>query len=190
MGAVRRFVIAGVAAVGFAMAAAVPAVANGPHDNESDEPRALVLQAISLIVNTPDEVHEIEERLEHALEAPHTEGVDLTLVEEAAAALEDHDLRRTRELLETSIGAGPFVGHGVPRPIRELSEDPDQPGFAIGGETGTTVVLDEYRAEAALDGGEVALLIVSAAGITLGGLLAWRFRPADTVRQLRRARVG
>jgi hypothetical protein len=48
------------------------------HEGESDEARVLVLQAIALIVNTPDDMHMIEERINDALEAPHKEGVDMS----------------------------------------------------------------------------------------------------------------
>lgn len=185
MGTIKRIVLAAIATAVLTVPSAVPAVADG--EDESDEARVLILQAISLIVHSPDDEHEIEERLEHAHEATHQEGVELDLVEDAAAALHDGDHERARELLQTSIGAGPFVGHGVPLPIRQASGDPGQPAFAVGSETGTTIVLDEYRPGSAWDGGDVALLVVLAAAIVLGAVFAWLFRPADTVRQLRRS---
>jgi hypothetical protein len=50
------------------------AVADEP--GESDEARVLVLQAIALVVNTPDDMMAIDERITDALEAPKPEGVD------------------------------------------------------------------------------------------------------------------
>ena len=185
MGTIKRILLAGIAVAVLTVPSAVPAAADG--QEESDDARVLVLQAIALIVNSPDDEHEIEERLEHAHEATHQEGVDLDLVEEAAAALHDGDHESARELLQTSIGAGPFVSPGVPEPIREAHGEPGDPAFAVGAETGTTVVLDEYEPSSALDGGNVALLVLSAAAIVLGVVLAWLFRPVDTVRGLRRA---
>jgi hypothetical protein len=185
MGTIKRVLLAATATAVLTVVPAAPADANG--DDESDEARVLVLQAIALIVNSPDDEHEIEERLEHAHEATHQEGVDLDLVEEAAAALHDGDHERARELLQTSIGAGPFVGEGMPEPIREAHGEPGQPAFAVGAETGTTVVLDEYSPSSALDGGSITLLALSVAGVALGALFAWLSRPPDTVRDLRRA---
>jgi hypothetical protein len=184
MGAIKQALTAGVAAFALVMASAG---ASAAHDDEHDEARVVVLQAIALIVNTPGDIHEIEERIEAVFEAADTEGVDLDLVEQAAAALEAADLQRTREQLQTSIGAGPFVGTGAPEPVREASGEPGRPAYAVGAEAGTTVVLDEYRADTELDKGDIALIVISAAVVIVGALLVWRYRPPNTVRQLRRA---
>jgi hypothetical protein len=184
MGTIKRVLLAATATAVLTVVPAAVADANG--DDDSAEARVLVLQAIALIVNQPDDEHEIEERLEHAHEATHQEGVDLDLVEEAAAALHDGDHEGARELLQTSIGAGPFVSPGVPEPIREAHGEPGEPTLAVGAETGTSVVLDEYEPSSALDGGNIGLLVLSAAAIVVGALLAWLFRPRDTVRGLRR----
>ncbi|HEX6198185.1 MAG TPA: hypothetical protein VFZ37_19900 [Jiangellaceae bacterium] len=184
MRAISRMLIAGAAAAFLTLASAVSAVAHG----EDEVPaRDLVLQAIALIVNQPDDVHEIEEHVERALDAEEHEGVDVELVEEAAAALEDGELAEARESLQTAIGAGPAAGIGVPEEIGESSGEPGQPVFAAGAETGTTVVLDEYEPDSAVGGGEVALLALSAAAILGGVALAWWLRPSVTMRQLRRS---
>jgi hypothetical protein len=207
MGAVKRIVTVCATVAMLAIANAAAAAANGA--DETDEAKVLVQQAIALIVNDPHDKHAIEDRIEHAREAPHHEGVDLDLVDEAAAAFHDGDLDGARELLQASIGAGPVSGDAAPMPIREThgepgqpvhetngepgqpvhetNGEPGQPVLAVGAETGTTVILDEYHPATTLGGGEVVLLVFSAAGIALGVLLAWRFRPLDTVRQLRKA---
>lgn len=165
-----------------------PAVADEPA--ESDESRVLVQQAIALIVNVPDDPMAIGERIDDALEAEDTEGTDLAYVEKARAALSDGDLEQSRDLLETAIGAGPYVDQGVPPAIGEISGEPGQPSFAVGSESGTTVVLDELAPGADLDGGNGLLLALSGLVFVAGLLLAWRFRPEDTVRQLRRRARG
>jgi hypothetical protein len=207
MGAIKRVMTVCTTVAVLAMANAAAAAANG--DDETDEAKVLVQQAIALIVNDPHDKHAIEDRIEHAREAPHHEGVDLDLVDEAAAVFRDGDHDGARELLQASIGAGPVSGdaapmpireaHGEPgqpiretngepgQPVRETNGEPGQPVLAVGVETGTTVILDEYHPATTLGGGEVVLLVLAAAGIALGVLLAWRFRPLDTVRQLRRA---
>jgi hypothetical protein len=184
MSAIGRAVAATVSAAVLVFPAG-PAAAD--EAGESDEARVLVLQAIALIVNTPDEMHEIEEHIERAVEAPHDEGVDLERVEQAAAALEEGDLRRTRELLQTAVGAGPFVQPGLPEPVGETSGEPGRPAFPVGAEAGTTVVLDEYLPDTALDGGDVVLLAITFAAMAAGALMAWWFRPPESVRQLRRS---
>jgi len=172
---------------GFVLVLSAPGAAFADEPGESDQAKVLVLQAIALLVNTPDEVMAIDERIADSLAAPDTEGVDLGLVEQAAAALAGGDLRRTRDLLQSSIGAGPYVGTGVPEPIREGSGQPGAPAYAVGAQTGTVVVLDPYEPGSGPDRGELILLLLSAAAIVAGALLSWRARPADTVRQLRRA---
>lgn len=187
MSAIRRAIVAGAAAAALAMASALPAAAHG---DEEDAARDLVLRAIALIVNTPDDVHEIEEHVERALDSEEQEGVDVGLVEEAVSALEDGDLEGARESLQTAIGAAPAVGTGVPAEIGESSGEPGQTILAAGAETGTTVVLDEYQPESVVGGGEVALLALSAAAVLAGAVLAWWLRPLATLRQLRRSSTG
>ena len=175
------------AAAALALAVGVPAAARADEPGESGQARVLVLQAIALIVNTPDDAMVIDERIGDALEATDTEGVDLDLVRQAVDAVAGGNVRGARQLLQSAIGAGPVAGSAVPQPIRESSGKPGAPAYAVGAEPGTTVVLDEYRPGQGLNGGELVLLVLSVAAIAGGLLLAWRLRPADTVRQLRRA---
>lgn len=161
-----------------------PAAADEP--GESDEARVLVQQAIALIANTPGDDASIEERIDDALAAPKQEGVDLDLVEQAMAALGAGSMEGARSLLERAIGAGPFVGDGVPAPIRETRGEPGAPVFAVGGESGTTVVLDEFDLGGRLDGGDWLLLLLSSGAAAGGLVLARRWRPPESIRTLRR----
>lgn len=179
---IRTAALTACAAIALLLGVTMPAAADEP--GESDEARVLVQQAIALIVNTPDDLMAIEERIGDAIEAPDTEGADLAMVEQAKAALAAGDLAKTRSLLQAAIGAGPYVGEGVPPKVGETSGQPGRP--AVGAETGTSVVLDELDPAVDLDGGDAVLLGLSVLVIAAGLLLAWRFRPADTVRQLRR----
>lgn len=169
-----------------ALMAGVPALANADEAGESDQVKVLVLQAIAMLVNDPNDMMGVEELIGDALEAPDKAGVDMAMVEQASTALEDGDMRRTRDLLQSSIGAGPYLGNGVPRPILQTSGEPGAPAYAIGADTGTAVVLDPYRPDRGLDDGEIVLLAISILAIIGGLLLAWQVKPADTVRQLRR----
>jgi hypothetical protein len=174
-----------------------------PQEEADDPAKALVQQAIALIVNTPDDVAAIEEHIHLAQEAPDHEGVDPDLLAEAAEALARGDLTRTRLLLLDCIGARPVSGDEPPKPIRETSKEPAQedgpgaaggpadpepssPGFAVGGQSGTTVVLEAFEPEARFDGEGVTLLALSVLAGAAGAFLSWRWRPLHAVRQLRR----
>lgn len=152
-------------------------------EEESDESAVLVEQAIALLANqnTPEVVLE---RVEDAAEAPMTEGADLEQVERAGALLEP--------LVEQGAGR-------VPDDVAELVRDSLEAAIGMpaeaepvemttGAETGTTVVLDEYRpARGVSDGGDAVLLALAAAGIGGGLLLARRLRPHHSLRELRRS---
>lgn len=178
---VRTAALTACAVVTLLVGSATFALADEP--GESTESRVLVQQAIALIVNTPDDRMAIEERISDALEAPDTEGADLATVEKAKAALAADDLDQTRSWLQVAIGAGPYLGNGVPPKVGETSGQPGKP--AVGGESGTSVVLDELDPSGNLGGSDVVLLGLSTVAIAAGLLLAWRFRPEDTVRQMR-----
>jgi hypothetical protein len=193
-----------VAAVISVLAFAAPAAAH-PQEEANDPAKALVQQAIALIVNTPDNLAAIEEHIHRAQEAPDQEGVDPDLLEQAAEALTDGDLARTQELLLDCIGARPVLGNQPPAPIRESSGEPAHeedghgateepadgepvsPGFVVGAQPGTTVVLDAYEPSAEFDGAGIALLALSVLAVAAGTFLSWRGRPLHGVRQLRRA---
>lgn len=151
-----------------------PAAADTP--GESDESAHLVREAIALIVNTPDDMDAVEEKIVDALEAPKQEGVDLDLVAEAAAAFPTDDMHDVRVLLERSIGAQPHRGNMDPLPIRETRGAPGMP-MATGAESGTNVAIDPLSADRNLSGVDWLTLagLIGLAG--LGVWLAVRFRP-------------
>ncbi|MCH7229428.1 hypothetical protein L0U85_00915 [Glycomyces sp. L485] len=160
------------------------------HGGESDTPASaadLVEQTIALMVNTPDDHESVTHRLEEALEAEDTGGADMDLVAQAAEALDEGDMGRARELLEGAIGMGSMMQEDPsPTPDEEDAEPTPAPE-----ESEPPLVLEEFRPSRSLDGGDWVLLAASAAAVAVGALLAWRFRPADTIRSLRRgARTG
>lgn len=179
-----------ITAVVLTLASPLAPAANAHGDGESEEAHVLVQQAIALIVNKPDDEMSIADHIGDALTAEDTEGVDLAFVRRAQSAFESGDLDQARSLLQTAIGAGPYLGEGLPPKIGETTGEPGQPPYAVGEETGTTVVYDELDPGRDLDGGDVALLILSGLAVVGGLLLAWRFRPPDTVRQLRAKQLG
>ncbi len=157
--------VACVVGVWLAALAARPALA---HDGDSDQASVLVLQAIGIIVNEPGDMDEISDKVDDALKAPDKEGVDLAQVQAAKDALDNGNMDKARTLLQQSLQGGA----------------PMQP--AAGEETGTTVVHDPLNPRGHLAGGDWVLLAISVLALVLGGWLAVRYRPPQSVRVLRR----
>lgn len=147
------------------MSAAAPAMAHGGKD--SDQASVLVLQAIGFIVNKPGDMDDISDKVNDALDAPQKEGVDMAQVQAAKQALDNNDMDRARTLLQQSLTSAPME-------------------TATGEETGTTVVHDGLSTQGRLAGGDWVLLVLSVLVLALGVWLAVRYRPADSVRALRR----
>lgn len=182
LGAVRR--AAGWAvrrAAGCVVSAAVLLVvlSAGPaqaDEVESDQSVVLVEQAIALIANDAGD-ERVAERVRDALEAPEKEGVDLAVVTEALAVIEAPGenpaaAAQARTLLVDSIGG-------------TLPSAPEEGRQAVGIETGTSVVLDEFSPPWGItDRGDAVLLGLSLVAILAGLYLAWRLRPPHTLRQL------
>lgn len=156
---------------------AQPAWAN-PHGEESEFAVDLVQQALSLIANKGGADRALE-KMEDALEAPDPSGVDLALVEEAAALVEEAAPGAERE--ESLEEARDVLLRAAPA-LNEPSSV-----VAVGGvATGTTVVLDDLQpARGISDGGDVVLLVLGAASAALGLYLARLWRPRQSLRQLR-----
>lgn len=146
--------------------AATPAMGHG--EGESDQASVLVLQAIGFIVNKPGDMNDVSDKINDALKAPDRKGVVLTLVQAAKDALDYGDMDQTRTLLQQSIKSAASTQ------------------AAAGEETGTTTVHDPLNTQGDLTGGYWALLAISVLVLALGGWLAVRFRPAESVRVLRR----
>lgn len=167
--------------IGLAVITAAPAAWG--NEEESGEAAVLVQQAIALLANE-NSAEVVLERIEDAREAPMTEGVDLALVEQAAALVEPLAEQDAQELPAT-------VEAQVRRLLEQATGTPAEAepvGMVTGIETGTKVVLDEYRpAWGVSDGGDAVLLGLAALSIGLGLLLARRLRPQHSVRALRRS---
>lgn len=168
-----------VVALALIFALGAPTANAQPHEEESEFAVDLVQQAISFIANDGGADRALE-KMGDALMAPDPTGVDLALVEEAIAVVEDagpgaaqdEALGQARELL---LEAAP-----------ELAEPPAVE-MARGLATGTTVVLDRFQpARGVSDGGDAVLLALAGVVTALGLWLARRLRPHHTIRQLRR----
>lgn len=154
------------------------AASANPGEQESRYSVDLVQQAISLIANQGGSERALE-KMEDALAAPDPAGVDLALVQEAAATLEEAGSGAGQEQALTE--ARRLLVQAAPA----LSEPPPAQR-ATGVQTGTTLVLDDFQpARGISDGGDAVLLAVAAVAIALGLWLARRLRPHHRISELR-----
>ena len=142
---------------------------------ESTVASELIRQAIALIVNTPDDMEAIDDKVVDALEVENQEGVDIALVRQAANALERRDLHTARVFLERSIGARPHLGATDVAPIGQISND--RP--ARGAEPGDAPILDPLDTSD-IDGGDIAAIATGLILALAGALLGLHWRPRVT----------
>lgn len=168
------------------------AQAAGGHEEESEVSAVLVLQAISLIANDGT-AEAVAEKLTDALEAPDQEGTDLGKVKQALALVEEsaegsagtRDLSSARAIMVSAIEARAATGYGeMPEPGMVGG---DVSPYATGADTGTVEVLDGFTpARGIRDGGDVVLLGFAVLALVAGVVLSRRWRPKDSIRELRR----
>lgn len=150
-----------------------------------------VRQAIAYIVNDPDNMDMINDKVADALEAEDTSGCDLALVKQAQGALAKDDMMAARTLLEKSIGARSDLTGTDVQPILQVPPGSSSVPLAVGSETGTNVVTDELPGRAALTAADITLLVLAGLLAVVGVLVSVRLRPPDSVRTLRhRARLA
>lgn len=160
----------------------LPGVAQANAGAGSTEAHVIIQEAVGLIANGAEPAMVLE-RIDDVLKAPDQAGVDAAKVEQAKALVEglpagasaaqaDAVLQQARQLLESAVTAAETGGTAK---------------FATGTETGTTVILDEYKpAWGVRGGGDVVLLGLGVISVLLGLYLARRLRPQDSIRDLRR----
>jgi hypothetical protein len=154
-------------------ALALPASADG--EGETTEGYLLVQQALGHLAH--DTSHEgmtlAMEKIEDALATEDQQGVDVATLEQAKTALEAEQIDTARTLLQASI-------------TQALSGLPP----ATGEETGTTVIEPALDTRDGMSGTDWSFIGISMLALLAGVLLAFRFRPADTVGELRRRMDG
>lgn len=160
-----------VAAVGLfgLLYVAPPASAHG--EGETQEGYLLVQQALGHLAHDTSHtgIELALEKVDDALATKDQDGVAVAEVEKARLALEAGHPVQARVLLQDSIKEA----------LRMLPP-------ATGNGTGTTVVAPALPGRTALSGQDWGFLVVSVALLVVGLALAFRFRPHDSVRQLRR----
>jgi hypothetical protein len=180
----RRIARMAALAVSLLLVLATPASAH-----EGEQAKAAiddVRQAIAYIVNQPGNMDAIADKVNDALDSDDKDGVNMDLVSQAKAALEGNDMMQARLLLQASIGAVPDLSGTDVRPILHLAPNAGHVPLAVGDETGTNVVYDPLPGRRHLTGTDVVLLSIAAVLALAGLFLAWRWRPHDSIRALRR----
>ena len=152
---------------------AQPASADG--EDETTVAYVLIQQALGHLAHGTSHVamDQAMEKIDDALDTTDNTGVDLALVKQAQTALEAEDIDQARTLLEQSIQVA----------ITELPP-------ATGAQTGTKLVVLPLRGRGGLTGQDWTFGTVSLVLLLAGAALAFRFRPHDTVRQLRISLAG
>lgn len=146
---------------------ASPARADG--GQSADEGYVMVLQALSFLVNDPgpDGTAQALAMVGDALEAEDQDGVDVLMLEQAAASLRAGSTEEAQTLLQGSI-----------------SEAVDSLEPAVGDETGTTVMLAPLPPRGALSVTDWVFLGLSVLAAAVGIVLAVLFRPTESLREL------
>jgi hypothetical protein len=180
---VLRFLALLAAAVWLVLAAPATAWAHG---NEGPVPaRQDVLEAIAYIVNAPDNMDAITDKIKDAQDSDDVSGVDLALVKQAQAAVEANRMDRARDLLQRSIGAAVDVTGTDVRPILHVSAGLHEVALATGEQPGTLVVTNELPGRGPWTSTDTALIALAAALGATGIWLGLRYRPQHRVRELR-----
>jgi hypothetical protein len=145
------------------------------HGDEEEVPaKTLVEQAIALLRGQPEEVRAIEDRIRDALEAEDTEGVDVALVERAAAAFDEGDLHLAQDLLEEAIGAAPHGVVATPNPEPGMPAPSPEPGAEASPVLHERAIEGGLRAPAGVAG--PILLGLAGVAVLLGLLFVRRAR--------------
>jgi len=162
-----RILVAGVVVVG-GLTSASPAWADEP--GETEVGYLLVQQALGHLAHdkTSSGVEFSMEKIADVLKTKDNAGVNIAEVQQAKAALEAGQVVQGQALLQRSI-----------------TEAMSKLAPATGEETGTKVVADPLPGRGALGGTGLLFLAASLLLLLLGGGLAYRFKPSDTVGQLR-----
>ena len=151
---------------------ATPAWAHGT--GETEEGYLLVQQALGHLAHdtTSTGIDLAMEKVDDALKTKDQDGVNIVEVTQAKAALEAGDVVQGRALLQ----------HSISEAVSKLMA-------ATGEETGTKVVLSAQNGRGRFALAGWLTLVVSVLLVAVGAWVAWRFRPTDTVGDLRRTLV-
>jgi hypothetical protein len=160
--------------------AVVPGTAWAHGPEETNSAYDLVREAITLIVNTPDDMDSITDKINDAIEATDSSNVQIPLVQQAKQAAEGGDMHQVRTLLEQSIGARVHTEAAEPVPIGQPAPAPaptPAAAPATDADKGKVAVLDPMPGRGELSGGDWVMLAISILVGLVGIALSLRLRP-------------
>ncbi|EWT07768.1 hypothetical protein N864_23585 [Intrasporangium chromatireducens Q5-1] len=164
----------------------LPQVAFAHGDEGAVPARESVLQALAYVVNTPDNMDAITDKLKDAQESADQSGVNLAAVKRAMTALSAGNMRQVRTLLEQSIGAKvDLTGLNV-RHVLQVPPGLASVSLATEEQPGTQTVTDELPGRGPLTGIDATLLGLALLAAVAGVFLGARFRPEHSIHDLRR----
>ena len=141
------------------------------HEGEEEVPAiTTVEEAIAIIASQPEQMDAIEDKVADAQESDDTDGVDVGLVKQAGAALDEGDMDATMLLLERSIGVEPGTMMTDPT-TGLLSPAPEPPSRLSAGSPLLAEAANRPSAAAT-----VWLLILAALAVVFGALAVRAYR--------------
>ncbi|HET7277239.1 MAG TPA: hypothetical protein VFJ22_04110 [Dermatophilaceae bacterium] len=168
-----------------------PAAAFAHGDEGMVPARDSVLQAIAYLVNTPDDMDMIKDKVKDAQESTDHNGVDVSQLDDAMSALEAGNMTDARVRLERAIGARVDLSGTNVEPVLQVPPGLTSVTLATGDQPGTTVVTDELAGRSgSLAVGDVVLIGLAALAVAVGIALSMRFRPEHSIHTLRRQAAG
>ena len=163
-----------VAALALLVVVAVASPAGADEPGETTQGYLLVQQALGHLAHdtSPDGMDLAMEKIDDAIATPDKEGVDVATLQRAKTALEADQVELARTDLQASIAQA--LGALPP---------------ATGEDTGTTVILPALDTRGSMSASDWLFVAISVLAMVSGLVLAYRFRPPDSMEELR-LRVG
>ncbi|MBI2705527.1 MAG: hypothetical protein HYX32_09595 [Actinobacteria bacterium] len=181
---IARGAVVALAALAVVLFSWAPSALADAGEGESDKSTDLVRQAIAILVNEPDNMESVAEKLDDASSAPDQSGTDVALVVSARDALMANDPHRARTLAEQAIGAKPHLASAETPAIGETTPSSATAGegtspmtMATGAQAGEATFPDPLEVRTELAGRDLTVLVLSILVGAVGVYLALRFRP-------------
>jgi hypothetical protein len=162
------------------------------HGDEGMVPaRDSVLQAIAYLVNTPDDMDMITDKIKDAQESTDQKGVDVSQLDGAMSAVEAGKMTDARVRLEQAVGAKVDLSGTHVEPVLQVPPGLTSVTLATGEQPGTTVVTDELPGRSGgLTASDWVLIAIAVLVVAGGMLLSVRFKPEHSIHALRRQAAG
>ncbi len=173
----------------FVFLPATPAFAHG--EGESKESRVLALDALAYLANRPAHyVDSAMEKLNDAIAAKDTTGVNMDKLTEAMHEMSAGQMMQARTALQDAIQ--PLSGQTFSGQMfsNHMANGQMISGHSMGEEPGTTLMLDPLKGSTNWGDSSWLLAGASALAVLAGLLLARRWRPPESLLEIRSHLTG